>query len=101
VPQTHHCIILDAEGVKPAKSKARGPDVAENPGGRDVLVGRQPVQVVQLDAIEEFGHDPMGQDVQILHIAGILLVAMAADAFEAVGKEDAQFGVLVGWTVLA
>jgi len=43
----------------------------------------------------------MGQDVEILDIAGILLVAMTADAFEAIRKEDAQFGILVGGAILA
>lgn len=75
--------------------------MTENPGGRDIFVGCQAVEVVQFDAIVEFGHHPMGQDVEILDIAGILLVAMTADAFEAIRKEDAQFGVLVGRAILA
>lgn len=75
--------------------------MAKHPGGRDVLIGRQAMQIVQLDAVVELGHHRVGQDVEVLDIAGILLVAITADALQAVGKKDAQLGGLVGGTALA
>lgn len=71
--------------------------MTQNPSGRYEFVWRQSMIIVELDAIIEFGHHIVGEAVQRLDIAGILVVGDAAVSLKTGWKLIGS----KGWTRIA